>query len=377
MTVIVHRGTDQIGGCITEYRIGGWKLFVDYGEQLPGASVSDSWPEIDGLTCGDIRRSALLITHYHGDHIGRIAELPPELSIYMGRMAKDIASLLANHLSGVSEEHLSMSRRLKSVSTFTAGERFTLGDFSILPINVDHSAFDAYAFCIEAEDIKVFHTGDFRTHGFRGGKLPKVIERFVGRVDYVVCEATNINRPEAAPMPEHELQDEFEKAFAENKYNVVYVSSTNIDRLFGLYHATLRAHRPFYVDAWQKQVMDIAAGRDSVWGKSFLYKYREGREPRQLLQRGAEFVANDNFIDYVSKHGYVLLARQGERFDNLLNRLPGDGRVKYLSMWDGYLDESMAAYNPSLAESVGDDYRYMHTSGQCDMKSLDCLISML
>lgn len=377
MKITVHRGSNQIGGCVTEYESNGWKLFVDYGEQLPGTPMSDQKLEIDGLTFGDIRKSALLITHYHGDHIGKITELPAELPIYMGKMAKEIASELANHLCTVSEEHRKMAERLNNVNTFVPRKHFTFGEFDIIPIVVDHSAFDAYAFCIEAKELKVFHSGDFRKHGFRSGKLSTVIERYVERVDYVVCEATNVNRPDTALMSEHELQMEFEKAFTENKYNVVYVSSTNIDRLFGLYHAAIRANRPFYVDAYQKRIMDIVAGRDKIWGKSSLYNYIEGKKPQKLIQRGTEFIANDKFIDFVSEHGYVIVARQGERFDNLLNQLPDEGSVKYLSMWNGYLDESKAAYNPALAKSVGDDYRYMHTSGHCDMKSLDELITEL
>lgn len=377
MRITVHRGSNQIGGCVTEYESNGWKLFVDYGEQLPGAPMSDKNLEIDGLTCGDLQKSALLITHYHGDHIGKITELPPELPIYMGKMAKEIASELANHLSTVSVEHRKMAERLNNVNTFVPRKHFSFGEFDITPIVVDHSAFDAYAFCIEAKGLKVFHSGDFRKHGFRSGKLATVIERYVERADYVVCEATNVNRPEATLIPEHELQKDFEEAFTENKYNVAYVSSTNIDRLFGLYHAAIRANRPFYVDAYQKRIMDIVAGRDKIWSKSSLYNYIEGKKPQKLIQRGTEFIANDKFIDFVSKHGYVLVARQGERFDKLLNQLPDEGRVKYLSMWNGYLDVSKAAYNPALAKSVGDDYRYMHTSGHCDMKSLDELITEL
>lgn len=377
MKITVHRGSNQIGGCVTEYESNGWKLFVDYGEQLPGTPMSDKKLEIDGLTCGDIRKSALLITHYHSDHIGKITELPPELPIYMGKMAKEIASELANHLSTVSEEHRKMAERLNNVNTFTPRKHFTFGEFDITPIVVDHSAFDAYAFCIEAKELKVFHSGDFRKHGFRSGKLSTVIERYVERADHIVCEATNVNRPEATLIPEHELQKDFEEAFTENKYNVAYVSSTNIDRLFGLYHAAIRANRPFYVDAYQKRIMDIVAGRDKIWSKSSLYNYIEGKKPQKLIQRGTEFIANDKFIDFVSEHGYVLVARQGERFDKLLNQLPDEGRVKYLSMWNGYLDVSKAAYNPALAKSVGDDYRYMHTSGHCDMKSLDELITEL
>ena len=106
MRITVHRRTDQIGGCVTEYESNGWKLFVDSGEQ------------------------------------------------------------------------------------------FSFGEFKIMPIVIDHSAFDAHAFRVEAKNLKVFYTGDIRTHGFRSGKLPQVIEKYVGKVDYVVCEATNVNRPD-------------------------------------------------------------------------------------------------------------------------------------------------------------------------------------
>lgn len=35
MNLTIHRSTDQIGGCVTEYEYEGWQLFIDYGEQLP------------------------------------------------------------------------------------------------------------------------------------------------------------------------------------------------------------------------------------------------------------------------------------------------------------------------------------------------------
>ena len=117
-----------------------------------------------------------------------------------------------------------------------------------MPVTVDHSAFDAYAFKVEAGGVSAFHTGDFRTHGFRSGRLSDVIEKFVGKVDYVVCEATNVSRPLAASQSEHDLQKEYQELFKENKGNVVYASSTNIDRLFGLYHAAKNAGRVFIID---------------------------------------------------------------------------------------------------------------------------------
>lgn len=177
MKITIHRGTDKIGGCVTEYEDCGWQLFVDYGEQLPGALNSDTPLIIEGLNHGDISKSALLITHYHGDHIGKIAELSPELPIFMGKIAKEIALKSASHRASVSEYQKKLAQRLETVETFTPGEQFTFGCFRIMPVVLDHSAFDAYAFRITSRRLNVFHTGDFRTHGFRGSKLPAVIEK--------------------------------------------------------------------------------------------------------------------------------------------------------------------------------------------------------
>ena len=40
MKITIHRGTHQIGGCVTEYEHEGWHLFVDYGEELSGSQKS-------------------------------------------------------------------------------------------------------------------------------------------------------------------------------------------------------------------------------------------------------------------------------------------------------------------------------------------------
>ena len=127
-----------------------------------------------------------------------------------------------------------MIEKLKGMNTFLTGRAFHVGPFKIMPITVDHSAFDAYAFKIEANGVSVFHTGDFRTHGFRSGKLKEVIEKFVGKVDYMVSEATNINRAPTASEKESALQQRFEKSLKDHVGHIVYVSSTNIDRIFSL-----------------------------------------------------------------------------------------------------------------------------------------------
>lgn len=367
MMIKIHRGTHQIGGCVTEYEYNGWRLFVDYGEELPGGPKSGDL-QIKGLTHGDISKSALLITHYHGDHIGSITKLPEQLSIYIGKVGREIQLVLSDHLKSVDGIHQEMIERLQYANTFEAGKGFSFGPFSIMPITVDHSAFDAYAFKIEADGVSAFHTGDFRTHGFRSGKLPEVIRKFVGEVDYVVCEGTNVARPNATNQTERELQQQFEDQFKANKGNVVYLSSTNIDRLFSLYHAALRAGRVFLVDAYQKRIMDVVTQRDPLWGKSTLYRYGK-YEPKVLMYDKSEFLVTDEFKAFLDKLGYVLIARANPRFDSLMERIPGK-KQKYLSMWDGYVKEGTDAYNEDLAKSLGKDFNFMHTSGHLDMNSL-------
>lgn len=368
MNIKVYRGTHQIGGCVTEYEYHGRHLFVDYGEELPGGPQTGDL-QVKGLTYGDISKSALLITHYHGDHIGCIPKLPKDLPIFMGRISRDIQMELSNRLQMVDSFHRNMSERLKTVHTFGPGRPFSWGSFHIMPVTVDHSAFDAYAFKVEAGGVSAFHTGDFRTHGFRSGRLSDVIEKFVGKVDYVVCEATNISRPLAASQSEHDLQKEYQELFKENKGNVVYSSSTNIDRLFGLYHAAKNAGRVFIIDEYQKKIMDIVTQRDSLWSKSRLYQFSEHYKPFVLSVLKGEFWMNDRFKDLLEKKGYVLMARSNPTFDSLITRIPGEKQV-YLSMWDGYVDKSKAAYNEQLAKSLGKGYLRMHTSGHCDMNSL-------
>lgn len=377
MNITIHRGTHQIGGCVTEYEYDGWKLFVDYGEELPGGPKTGDL-QVEGLTKGDLSKSALLITHYHGDHIGSIPKLPKQLPIYMGDLGLKIQTILSDHLKAVRPEHEAMLEHLKSVKTFKEGRQFKFGPFTIMPVTVDHSAFDAYAFKISTNEASVYHTGDFRMHGFRSKKMDKMLQMYVGKVDYVVCEATNVFRPEATSKSESKLQIDFYHQFKHKRGHIVYLSSTNIDRLFSLYHAALDARRPFYVDYYQKKVMDTVAYSDSIWTKSKLYKYGKYK-PRPLKyddKNKDAFFISDKFIDFLNQKGYVLIARPNERFDSLMTKIPGE-KVKILSMWNGYLKEGTDAYNENLAKSLEDGYDYMHTSGHIDMKDMREFLSIL
>ena len=377
MNIIIHRGTHQIGGCVTEYECDGWHLFVDYGEELPGGLKKGDL-QVEGLTYGDISKSALLITHYHGDHIGNITKLPKELPIYMGELGRKIQMIMSDHLKKVRPEHKEMLERLEHIHTFKEREEFPFEPFLIKSVPVDHSAFDACAFRIEAGGVSIYHTGDFRLHGFKRKNFLNTLQQNVGDVDYVVCEATNISRPNATSKSEPELQRDFIKLFKENKGCVVYLSSTNIDRLFSLYKAAQNAGRRFCVDEYQKKIMDAVVESDSMWTHSPLYQYGKD-ELKPLMYHKFDkdrFFILDSFIDALDTYGYVLIARSSDRFDDLLGKIRGE-KVKVLSMWNGYVKEGSDAYNENLAKSLDEDFDYMHTSGHIDMADLRYFFRLL
>ena len=388
MKIIIHRGTNQIGGCVTEIESNGYKVFIDFGEQLPGAeNDNNKLPKIDGLTCGDVSKSGLFITHYHGDHIGKICDTVFSLPIYVGETALDIYKCLEKRLSFIpakteAEKHKKILERLKTVNTFKPLQRIKIGKIKITPLFIDHSAFDAYMFIVEADGKRVLHTGDFRGHGLRGKFLVPVLEKYAQNIDYIISEGSNIERPDAVLQTEQELQKNFEEQFKENKYNFVIVSSTNIDRIFSLYHTAKKAKRCFVCDTYQSKVLKIVSKSHKQYTGFYDIDYDQQTNPagrfivlKRMAKKPFEFAGK--LKPYLDKHGFCMLIRPNDSFKPILDEYYNLDETKiYYSMWKGYLDEDNPASNQNFVafvEPFKDKYEYKHTSGHADVKTLGLL----
>jgi len=385
MKITIHRGTNQIGGCITEIESNGYKVFIDFGEQLPGVENDDSQlKQIDGLTCGDISKSALFITHYHGDHIGKICETVSDLPIHVGETALEIYKCLEKRLSFIpireeAEKHRKILKRLKTVKTFKPLYKIKVGEIKVTPLFIDHSAFDAYMFIVEADNKRVLNTGDFRGHGFKSKALVPMLQKYAQNIDYIISEGSNIERSDAVLQTEHELQKDFEKSFIENKYNFVLVSSTNIDRVFALYHAVKRAGRCFVCDTYQTKILKIVS---KSYKHISLYKidYEQTRntagrffELKRIARKDYDFPGK--LKPYLNEHGFCMLVRPNDSFKTLLEEYSKKNETKiYYSMWKGYLEENNTAKNQNFIDFIKPfKYEYKHTSGHADVKTLDTL----
>src|SRR5664280_246334 len=93
MQITIHRGIDQIGGCITEIATAKAKILIDLGQNLPDGEgiVQDKFDDkaaIEALTSGI---NVIFYTHYHGDHLGLFHLVPATINQYIGSVAKRVA----------------------------------------------------------------------------------------------------------------------------------------------------------------------------------------------------------------------------------------------------------------------------------------------
>jgi len=383
MKITIHRGTNQIGGCVTEIESNGYKVFIDFGEQLPGVEDDNNQLlQIDGLTCGDVSKSALFITHYHGDHIGKICDTVSDLPIFVGETALEIYKCLEKRLSHIPDpkeagKHKKILERLKTVKTFKPLQKIKVGEIIITPLFIDHSAFDAYMFIVEADSKRILHTGDFRGHGFKSKVLVPMLKKYAQRIDYIISEGSNIERPDAVLQTEQELQKDFEKQFKENKFNFVIVSSTNIDRIFALYHVAKNAGRCFVCDTYQTKVLKIVSEAHKKYTTFYDIDYDQKINPagrflelKRMARKPYEFAGK--LKPYLDKQGFCMLIRPNDSFKPILKEYHELSETKiFYSMWSGYLDKEKPAFNPNFANFLETfEYEYKHTSGHADIKTL-------
>ena len=122
-----------------------------YSEQaLQNTSLKHSRPEVD----------AVVLSHFHWDHTGRIPLVDPEIPVYCGETTA--------YLHEAYGEWGSSPLDGRDLRKFRTGDRFRIGSVEFVPVHVDHSIPGAYGFVIHTTEGALVYTGDFRFHGPAG-----------------------------------------------------------------------------------------------------------------------------------------------------------------------------------------------------------------
>ena len=353
MKVIIHRGTHQIGGVATEIKTEKTRIIVDMGEEL--GLDADFVPHpltITGVTDGDRACNAILITHYHGDHIGQLLNAHKDIPIYMGEFAK--AVLLAT----LKDEQVELKSRITEARTFCPGTPFDIGDISVTPYSIDHSACDSYMFLLEADGKRILHTGDFRLHGFRGKSLPKILAR-IGKVDTLITEGTAFSRSATQAITEYELQQKTRAYLEKYKYVFVLCATTNLERICALSKAVPRG-KYFVCDGYQGKLIDIL---QEHWG-DYSPLYRDIKK----------VIYGENILAKLQDRGFLMMVRDNRQFRDIIGKFDPSQSIILYSMWDGYRTREKSSI-PSFLEIAG-TWEPLHTSGHASIEDIKSVIAL-
>jgi len=345
MQIKIHRGVNQIGGCVTEIKTKNTRILIDVGSNLPN-TTSKVKVNIKKISK---KCDAVFITHYHLDHVGEYMEVRKNIPIYIGEQAKEIFTIYQRKMqepsiAEVTQEHID---RLKTFKTYKQDIPLRVGDITLTPIRVNHSAFDSYMFLIEADGKRILHTGDFRTHGPSGQTIPERLKE-LGKIDVLICEHTTLSRLDEIFKSELMLQKEAVDLIKNNKYVFIMCASTNIDRIASFFHANKEAgNKLFLCDVYQKEILDYVT-KTSTKYKDY-YNFSDVKS------------FDKKFYQEMVDNGFCMLVRSNYFSSRFINSPNFKDSLFIYSQWLGYLQG--ATMNESIAKIVPKDYYYLHTSG--------------
>lgn len=371
MEVRVIKGTNQIGGCITEIKTKEARIIIDFGDDLVDEDEGVKIPVVEGLTCGESCYDAVFITHGHGDHIGLINEINKDIPVYVEEKSKRMFNVTNDFIS-----HDSFDVVTKA---FEFGKTIYIKDIKITPFRTDHSWFNSAMFLIEADGKKILHTGDFRLHGRKGEEEKNNLEK-IGKVDLLITEGTCLSRDDSRCESEFSLEISATEMF--RKYNQVFLlqSSINIDRIVSFYKASIRSKKKYFIEdlftavITNKLLHNVVPNPKhfdnvSVWVPGvyrnkpvdFKEKYMEPMEQ----YKNSQAVHND----------FTMMVKASMLDDIKMLKSKGllTNACLVYSMWDGYKkQEGMKEFLDEI-EKLGIEIKTLHTSGHADLEAMKWL----
>lgn len=355
MKIIIHRGSHQIGGIAVEIKTDSTRIIIDMGDELTMDNSYMPKPlNISGVTDKNGKCSAVFFTHYHGDHTGQLPNIRKDIPIFMGELTKDI---LLTTMQNAEQETIN---RIKSAKIFEAGQTIPIGDITVTPYSIDHSACDSYMFLIKADDKKILHTGDFRTHGFRGKAVTKILRGLIKKVDVLITEGTNISKANKEIITECQLQHKVKKYMKEYKYVFAYTSSTNLERICGFAKAVPQG-KYFICDEYQNKLLNIIKEH---W-----------KDHSKLCDNIKKITYGINLLPKFKEKGFLMMVRDNSMVRKIIPEFDKDKSIMLYSMWDGYRTHPESTIPEFLA--LAGKWEYLHTSGHAYVEDIKEMVKII
>jgi len=358
LKVRIIKGTNRIGGCITEITSKNARILIDFGNDLEDNKESF---ELDGLTCNKSKYNAVFITHSHIDHIGLINKINKDIPIYVEENSLKIYNITCDFCA---EEKLT-----RKINTFKIYDTIQINDIKVTPYRVDHSSYNSCMFVIECEDKKILHTGDFRLHGRKKDETLNNLKR-IGKVDLLITEGTSLSRN----ILEYDTEEELEKEALQymKKYDQVFImhSSTNIDRTISFIKSALKTGKNYILDLFTYSLNKVINMNIKVdYKKVFVWiPLRYSYKNETFKNKYMDF---DNSSFFGKKYAMNIKVSMLEDIKKLKEKGLITNACLIYSMWSGYIEkeEKLRCFIDEI-EDMGIEFKELHTSGHADITSM-------
>jgi len=377
----IHRGSHQIGGSCVEVESGGERLLIDLGLPLDVDDNTIAYlPPIAGLDGNDPGLKGILISHPHIDHYGLLAHISPELPVGMGAAARHILAAAAPWMP-------SGFNLTNSGWDFRSGEMLEIGSFRVTPYLMDHSAYDAYALLIEADEKRLFYSGDFRGHGRKATLYNDIISNPPADVDALLLEGTTLGRSDnsSPALTEKEIETRLVEVFkATPGLAMVHTSAQNIDRIVSIFRASKRSGRRLLIDLYTAAVLEATRNPNvpqSHWPEVALFvphkqriKIKENGWFELLKRHSINRIFIEQLRDNLNK--FTLLFRPVYR-DDLEKGGCLEGACYIYSLWEGYWNRGSFDRVADWLSRNSIHKQSLHTSGHADPEDLHRLVEAI
>ena len=397
--VIIHRGAHTIGGSCIEVNSNGCRILLDVGmplmekggaeiaaDKLKKPSIGNGiLPDVKGLYKDQAPEiDAVFISHAHMDHYGLLNYIHPSIPVYLSKGSHALIDIGNVFYPDQNKVHFD------NFKFFDHWQPFEIGPFKITSYLMDHSAYDASSLLIEADNKKVFYSGDFRGHGRKEVLLERMIKYPIKGVDCMLMEGTTLKGGHKDGFEdEAEVEKGLKDIFSAQKdVSFVMAAGSNIDRLVSIYRATKNSGKTLVLDLYTYYVLDR------------LKNFTESLPPHKDDHIRIYYIRNhcQNIVEYLGekilykyKHRKIEISEIADKRKDMVIKLPVsamkritkdlikneplDGVKFIFSMWPGYLKKDNYYYD--FCKDSNTELVKVHVSGHAYYDALKSLAHAL